>query len=200
EADALSRRYVLLSSLETKVLGFEFIKDLYATDPDFKEIFRKCSKAAYGKYYQVSNFLFFDIRLCVPQCSLSELFVREAHGGGLMGHFGIKKTNKVVYDHFCWPSLMKDVEWICSRCVACKKAKSKMKNQGLYSALPIPSLRWVDISMDFVLGLSRSKAGRDFIFVVVDRFSKMAYFLTCHKTDDVVHVADLFLRDIVRLY
>ena len=57
-ADALSRRYVLLSTLETKVLGFKFIKDLYATDPDFKEFFRKCSKAAYGKYYQVSNFLF----------------------------------------------------------------------------------------------------------------------------------------------
>lgn len=64
-ADALSRRYVLLSTLETKLLGFEFIKDLYVTDPDFKEIFRKCSKIAYGKYYQVSDFLFFDNRLCV---------------------------------------------------------------------------------------------------------------------------------------
>lgn len=48
-ADALSRMYVLLSTLETKLLGFELIKDLYATDLDFKEIFRKCSKAACGK-------------------------------------------------------------------------------------------------------------------------------------------------------
>ena len=38
-ADALSRRYTLLSALETKLLGFEFIKDLYASDQDFNEIF-----------------------------------------------------------------------------------------------------------------------------------------------------------------
>jgi len=63
-ADALSRRYVLLSALETKLLGFEFIKDLCATDPDFKEIFRKCSKTAYGKYYQMSGF-YSLITVCV---------------------------------------------------------------------------------------------------------------------------------------
>ena len=199
-ADALSRRYALITTLTSKLLGFEHLKELYATDSDFSDVYAACEHGAFNKFYRHEGFLFRGNRICVPICSIRELLVRESHSGGLMGHFGVHKTLDVLSEHFYWPHMRKDVERICAKCVACKQAKSKSMPHGLYTPLPIPTHPWVDISMDFVLGLPRTRKGRDSIFVVVDRFSKMAHFIACHKTDDATNIADLFFREVVRLH
>ncbi|WVZ52679.1 hypothetical protein U9M48_003716 [Paspalum notatum var. saurae] len=124
----------------------------------------------------------------------------EAHGGGLMSHFGVKKTTEVLTAHFFWPKLNRNVERYVARCTTCNKAKSRLNPHGLYLPLPVASVLWADISMDFVLGLPRTKRGRDSIFVVVDRFSKMAHFIPCHKMDDASHIANLFFHEIEPLH
>jgi hypothetical protein len=96
--------------------------------------------------------------------------------------------------------MRRDVERHVLRCESCHKAKSRLNPPGLYTPLPIPSVPWEDISINFVLGLPRTKQGRDSIFVVVDRFSKMAHFIPCHKSDDVSHIAELFFKEVVCLH
>jgi hypothetical protein len=84
------------------------------------------------------------------------LLVHEAHGGGLMGHFGVRKTLEILHEHFFWPRMRRDVTRICGRCITCRKAKSKVLPHGLYTPLPDPSEPWVDISMDsleYVVGV-----------------------------------------------
>jgi hypothetical protein len=117
-----------------------------------------------------------------------------------MGHFGVKKTENVLAAHFFWPKMRRDVERCVSRCTTYNKVKSRLNPHGLYMPLPISSVPWEDIYMDFVLGLARTKRGRYSIFVVVDRFSKMTHFIPCHKSDNASHVADLFFTETVRLH
>lgn len=43
-ADALSRRHALIVTMEARVLGFEYIKDLYGEDPYFGESYKESGK------------------------------------------------------------------------------------------------------------------------------------------------------------
>jgi hypothetical protein len=150
--DALSRRYTMLSQLDHNFFGLESIKELYATDVHFKDAYENCREGrTWNKYVLRDGLLYRANKLCVLASSVHLLFLLEAHGGGFMGHFGVKKIEDVLATHFFWPKMRRDVERYVSRCMTCNKAKSRLNPHGLYMPLPISRVPWEDISMDFVL-------------------------------------------------
>jgi hypothetical protein len=76
------------------------VKELCDNDFDFAMIYNVCGHSTFGKFYLMNDYLFKENKLCVPASSLRELLFHEAHGGGLMGHFGVPKTLDVLYEHF----------------------------------------------------------------------------------------------------
>jgi hypothetical protein len=152
------------------------------------------------KFIFNDGFVFQANKLCILASSIRLLLLQEAHEGGLKGHFGVKKTEDILAAHFFLPKMRRDVVRFVARCTTCQNAKSRLNPHGTYMPLPAPTIPWEDISMDFVLGLPRTKRECDSIFVVVDRFSKIAHFIPCHKTDDASYIADLFFKEIIHLH
>ncbi|GKV47692.1 hypothetical protein SLEP1_g54564 [Rubroshorea leprosula] len=175
-ADALSCRHALLTSLQMKVTRFEVIKELYEDDPNLSNIWQATSNQAFQQYHCQQDYLF------------------------KAGHFGRDKTLALVKESFYWPKLEQNVIHHIQRCKVCHQAKTINQNTGLYQPLPIPTSPWEDVSMDFVLGLPRTQRTKDSIMVVVDKFSKMAHFIACQKTNDASLIAELYFREIVRLH
>ncbi|XP_021727697.1 uncharacterized protein LOC110694841 [Chenopodium quinoa] len=100
-ADALSRRHNLLGIMETKILGFEVMKESYKDDLELKEIMESCKNGVHGSFVVIDGFLFKGNKLCVPKGAIRELLIKEAHGGGLAGHMARGKDSiMVVVDRF----------------------------------------------------------------------------------------------------
>ena len=57
-ADVLSRRYAIVFTLNAKLLGFEYVKELYAKDDDFASVYGACEKAVFVKFYRLEGYLF----------------------------------------------------------------------------------------------------------------------------------------------
>jgi len=84
-------------------------------------------------------------------------------------------------------------------CDACQRNKTiRHKKYGKLVPLPIPYQPWEQISMDFITDLPNAK-GYNQCWVVVDRFTKMAYFIPL-KNRKAKELAAIFVREIWRLH
>jgi len=144
--------------------------------------------------------LFKGTQLCIPKYSTRMLLIREVHGGSLAGHFGELKTLTMLREHYYWRGMEKVTQDILRRCGTCQVAKSHSLSHGLCTPLSVLTLHWVDINMDFILGLPKTQRNVDSISMVVDRFSRMAHFIPCNKTNDATHIVELSFKEVTRLH
>lgn len=125
--------------------------------------------------------------MCIPKSSIRELFVKEFHEG-INETFWDQKTLDMLHDNF-FLSCMKHVSLFVIDACKCAKFKSM-----IFMSFHVPNSHWTNIPIDFVLGLLRSKGGKKFVFVIVEKFSKMVNSIPCHKNDDANHVANFFFN------
>ena len=99
-ANALSKRYALISTLSARLLGFKHVKTLYESDPDFSTVYTACEVGSVDKFYRHDGYLLRENKLCIPTCSVRKLLVLKSHGGELIGHFSVAKTLATLREHY----------------------------------------------------------------------------------------------------
>ena len=146
-------------------------------------------------FYLQDGLLYHLGHLCVPSSEHAKL-IWEAHYSQVAGHFGVEKTLVVLQKYFYSPKLWYDVSRYIQSCTACAIAKPIIMKQGLYTPLLALDKPWVSISMDYMSVLPSTKHGNDCVFVVVDRFSKIAILTVCKKNIIAKTMAKLFFKSV----
>ncbi|GJV04153.1 hypothetical protein Tco_1337722 [Tanacetum coccineum] len=97
----LSRKTSLLVSISNEVLGFNSIKELYASDEDFHNTLMELETTQHqGEFLLLDGYLFKGNHLCIPKTSLRSQLIKEMHAGGLIVHLGWDKTIMSVESRF----------------------------------------------------------------------------------------------------
>jgi hypothetical protein len=195
-ADCLSRPPVAALTTVLHSCGHEASEwpQLYQQDPDFATTYHLLGTGTTVTDFHIQDRLLCHLgHLCVPTSERANM-IWESHYSRMAGHFGMEKTVVILQKHFYWPKLRQDVNKYIRSCTACAISKPTIKKQGLYTPLPTPEKPWESISMDYMSGLPSTKQGNDCVFVVVDRFSKMAILTACKKNITVTDTAKLFFE------
>ena len=144
----------------------------------------------------------FKERVYVPASSdLQRRILEEAH----QSHFTIDPSVTKMYQDikkmFWWPGLKKDIVELVSKCLVCQKVKIEhQKPLVMLQPLEILEWKWESISMDFMMGLPKTQAGFDMIWVIIDRLTKSAHFLSIRATYPLEKLAQLYVQKLVRLH
>jgi hypothetical protein len=108
---------------------------------------------------------------------------------------------KELKTRYWWYGMKRDVAEYVTLCDTCQRVKAEhQRPAGLLQPLKIPEWKWEEIGMDFIVGLPRTQAGYDSIWVIVDRLIKAAHFIPVKTTYSGAKLAELYISRIVCLH
>jgi len=97
--------------------------------------------------------------------------------------------------------MKREIAEYADRCLTCQRVKAEdQRPVGELRPLEIPSWKWDSISIDFIMGLPLSASKKNDIWVIVDKLTKSAHFLPMHDTWGIERLAQLYVKEIVRLH
>lgn len=145
------------------------IADLYPDDAFFGRLFRDATAGISAEYSFHDGFLFWELRLCVPDCSLRLKIIQELHNEG---HVGRDIILQLVTSSYFWPSLCRDVERFIARCRVCQLSKGKASNAGLSTQDSVSSPLMAEvlaIRMALISAVNREIIHPNFFFLAMQR-------------------------------
>jgi hypothetical protein len=146
--------------------------------------------------------IWFKNRICVPEIgSLRETILKEAHDSAYSIHPSSTKMYQDLKHKYWWYRLKKDVASHVALCDVCQRVKEEhQRPAGLLHPLKILELKWEEIGMDFIVALPRTSTGYDSIWVIMDRLTKVAHFISAKTMYSGAKLADLYMARIVCLH
>ncbi|RAL64648.1 hypothetical protein DID88_001681 [Monilinia fructigena] len=148
-----------------------------------------------------SDLLLYDSKLLVPDVdNLRTYLIREAHDTLSTAHPGISKTYTLLSKQYYWRGMHNTIAQYIRNCHACKRSSApRDRTPGLLHPLPVPQRAWAEITMDYC-SFNKDKHGYDNVFVIIDRLTKQAITIPCHKEIDARQQAKLYLYHVYRYY
>ena len=148
------------------------------------------------------GFLYYRDRVCVPNDDeLKKSILKEAHIGSFAMHPSSTKMYKYLKTSYRWSEMKRDVSEFVTKCMVCQKVKAEHQvPSGLLQPIRIPEWKWDRITMDFMVGLLLTERKHDSVWVVVDRLTKPAHFLSVRTDYSLDKLAELYIKEIVQLH
>ncbi len=129
---------------------------------------------------------------------LQTTIIREAYNQSLVGHLGIFKLKRAIYNYYYQLSQSSDINQYISNCTIYKRLYIPYnKKPSLLHQLAIPDCPWQHITVDFKK-CSESKAGHNIVAIFVDYLEKRLVSILVRDTIIAKQLVLLFLTYIVQ--